>query len=84
MVAQDQNGVTVRARFPEALEVYLVGSFNDWSTVATPMETRNSGHWEVRLPNGSDLRGYFFFVWDVGRRLGNSVFPHPVKPDSAE
>lgn len=48
---------------PDAENVCLAGSFNDWSIDATPMQKDKNGHWQVaiELPPG---RHEFKFVVD--------------------
>ncbi len=41
--------VTFKCMAPDASQVYLVGSFNDWSPTATPLKKTLKGHWSVTL-----------------------------------
>jgi len=34
---------------PEASEVYLCGSFNDWDLTRTPMKRNGNGQWKAQL-----------------------------------
>lgn len=70
MVTRDQGKVVVRTSVPNAQDVHLIGPFNNWSNLATPMTRRLSGDWEVTLPDDAELAGSCFFVWDRGRPLG--------------
>jgi hypothetical protein len=63
----------VNARFENATAVYLVGQFNNWSTLATPLVNLGSSVWHARLPLEADLKGLGFFVWKQGARLGRFV-----------
>ena len=47
--------VAFTLRAPEAREVYLCGSFNDWDLEKTPMRRSQGGNWtaQVLLPPGS-------------------------------
>ena len=47
-----------RAAAPEAKTVHIVGEFNDWSTVRTPMKRLKSGEFKVvmDLPPGRDYQ----------------------------
>ena len=46
---QTQMIRVIRVEFPMAYAVCLVGAFNNWSTVDTPMVPVGSGMWEARL-----------------------------------
>jgi hypothetical protein len=63
----------IHAQFPAASAVNMVGKFNDWSTVATPMMLVGVGVWEARLDASAQLRDVWFFVLDAGQRLGRLV-----------
>jgi 1,4-alpha-glucan branching enzyme len=69
----------VRARFPEATEVWLLGEFNNWSTVATPMTCLGGGVWEARLEAAAGPRQICFFVFDAGQRFGRLVRGDPAQ-----
>lgn len=47
---------------PEANSVYLVGSFNDWDTTATPMKKDNSGIWKRNVKLTPGTYEYLFYV----------------------
>jgi 1,4-alpha-glucan branching enzyme len=64
---------TIRARFPWAEEVCIVGEFNNWSTTATPMLHIGAGMWEVQVAAAGKLHDICFFVFERGRRLGRLV-----------
>lgn len=59
---------TPRVRFgyfqPQAREVFVVGSFNNWDTRATPMQRDGLGDWsvELELPPGQ----YHYRLWVDG------------------
>jgi len=46
--------VTFKCIAPDASQVYLVGSFNEWNPTATPLKKTLKGHWSVTLslPHG--------------------------------
>jgi hypothetical protein len=67
----------IRARFPRATGVCLLGEFNHWSTIATPMVRVGVGIWEARLDASDRLRGVWFFVFDTGERFGRLVHGSP-------
>ena len=60
----------LRVHMPNALSVYVMGPFNNWSTAATPMQRGPQGQWQIELPEGADPASVGFFVWEPGRRFG--------------
>jgi hypothetical protein len=68
----------IRVQFPTACEVCLVGAFNNWSTVDTPMVLVGAGMWEVRLEASIPPQSLWFFVYDAGRRFGRLVRGSPA------
>ena len=65
-----EPGQVVRASFPTAAAVYVMGTFNNWSTLATPLTEVAEGLWEAALPVGTELRDVLFFVWEQGQKFG--------------
>ena len=61
----------VRVRFDNAASVYLMGKFNNWSNLATPLTYIGNRLWEVTLPAEADLREIGFFVWQKGQQFGH-------------
>jgi len=47
---------------PDAREVYLVGSFNDWNISETPMQKDKNGIWKKTLSLEAGKYEYLFFV----------------------
>jgi 1,4-alpha-glucan branching enzyme len=41
--------VQVTCRAPEAQHVFVAGTFNDWSTTATPLKKSDDGEWNTEL-----------------------------------
>ena len=68
----------IRVEFPMAYAVCLVGAFNNWSTVDTPMVPVGSGMWEARLEASIPPQSVWFFVYDAGRRFGHLVRGSPA------
>lgn len=57
------GGVLFRLAAPGARQVFVVGTFNHWTPVSSPLQDRTgNGHWEavVPLPPGRHL--YMFLV----------------------
>ena len=69
MSTVQQSGTTLRKGETTLFEchssakaVFLAGSFNNWSPVATPMTRENGGHWTVSLPLTPGHHEYKFVV----------------------
>ena len=60
--ASDQVDVTFALIEPHAQRVTLCGGFNAWSPDATPMNRRDDGIWEARLPLPPGRYEYKFMV----------------------
>jgi 1,4-alpha-glucan branching enzyme len=54
--------VTFICRASEATEVYLVGDFNGWSSVANPMKRQVDGAWRVEIVLCHGHHQYRFLV----------------------
>lgn len=48
--AEKAPGVEFSYEAPEAKEVFLAGSFNDWNVTNLPMSRDPQGVWRVRVP----------------------------------
>lgn len=44
------SGVSFRVWAPSADEVYVMGTFNDWSERANPLASEGNGYWSVCIP----------------------------------
>lgn len=62
--SQSKGTVLFRLQYERAQQVFLIGTFNNWSTTATPMERAGEDVWEaaVALPPGN--HEYCYFVID--------------------
>jgi hypothetical protein len=60
--ALEEQEMTFTFLAPEAREVSLVGSFNDWLPNATPLKDTGGGKWTVRLMLRSGQYEYRFVV----------------------
>jgi len=59
---EKSTGVVLEYYNPSARNVYLAGSFNDWSPDATPMESDGDGNWSVTLDLEPGKYQYKFVV----------------------
>jgi 1,4-alpha-glucan branching enzyme len=48
---EGKPGVWYREWAPKAIALYLIGDFNNWDRMATPLAPTTSGVWEVFLPD---------------------------------
>lgn len=68
-VKVEGNTVTFRLYAPDAKSVHLAGTFNNWSTTATPMQGPDAnGYWTVTLTLANGRYEYKFVV-DGGKWL---------------
>ena len=64
--------------FPRADSVYAMGKFNNWSTVATPLNKINEDQWELRVLNRElEMERLSFFVIERGARHGHVLIADP-------
>lgn len=76
MELKQKSRITFKCQAPEATNVYLVGSFNNWNPNATPMKKTQKGHWSVTLtlPYGTYQYRYL---------IDNQWFTDPETPQVA-
>jgi 1,4-alpha-glucan branching enzyme len=63
----------IRAEFPGAEAVHVLGPFNNWSTTRSPMRPVGDGRWELRLPGDVDAGEIRYLVYDQRDRFGRLV-----------
>ena len=56
------EGVRFAVWAPDAAWVSVVGDFNDWDTRRNPMRLRNSGVWEIFLPDARPGHAYKYLI----------------------
>lgn len=76
MVAGCEQGWRVRVRVVGAQAVHLLGRFNNWSTVATPMQRGPGDAWETVLPATVECDDLRCFVWRPGEIYGHLHHEH--------
>lgn len=57
-----QSKGTVSVKAPDAKEVFLAGSFNEWSSTSHPMERRPDGTWTTALDLAPGHYEYKFVI----------------------
>jgi hypothetical protein len=71
MIHDTERGTrAIYVRFADAAEVYLVGAFNNWSTLATRLVRVGDSLWKGTVPRAADLHGLGFFVFQNGQSFG--------------
>jgi 1,4-alpha-glucan branching enzyme len=56
------KGVTFCVWGPHAEKVYVIGSFNDWSTTANPLVREENGYWATEVPEAKAGDEYKFLL----------------------
>ncbi len=75
------GGVPFALEAPEASRVSVVGDFNNWDPLATPLRrTTATGRWEAILPLPPG-RYQFTFVVDGTRWVADPALPHAIGED---
>ena len=63
-ITPQAGGIVFSCNAGEAKSVFLAGSFNDWSTNATPMARNGHNRWKASLPLAPGQYEYKFVVDD--------------------
>jgi 1,4-alpha-glucan branching enzyme len=85
------RGTTFRVWTPHATEVFVVGSFNDWSDTAAPLVHEGNGYWATDVPGARPGNEYKYLIvngeqkfWrmdpyarEVTNSAGNSIIHDP-------
>lgn len=54
--------ITFQMYSPDADEIYLCGSFNDWNPTARPLRQQKDGKWKTTVTLGPGVYEYRFLV----------------------
>ena len=82
-----EKDVVFRCTASDARSVFLAGTFNDWTTNATPMEKKDGGDWVANLKLAPGTYEYKFLVDDQwrcdpavedGQYCGEDALPNSV------
>ena len=60
--APKSNGIPLKFVAPAAKQVFVVGTFNNWQTAATPLKPAPSGEWRGELKLAPGRYEYLFVV----------------------
>ena len=50
METNDLKPVELSCHAPDALRVFVAGTFNDWNPTTLPLDRQADGHWKTTLP----------------------------------
>ena len=64
-----ESGVAFRVWAPHADAVYVVGSFNDWSSDTHPMEREGEGYWYADVPSAAIGDEYRYRIVNGDKQL---------------
>jgi hypothetical protein len=77
----ESSSLSIRVKLKGADAVFLVGEFNNWSTVRTPMTSLHNGLWEITLPLFDRIHDLCFFVWEPHSLYGRLMREHEIHPE---
>lgn len=69
------GGATFRVWAPHAEEVYVTGTFNDWSETATPLSPTGNGVWATDVP-GAQIGDQYKYIIINGERTLRRIDPY--------
>lgn len=83
-----KNYFCFRVWAPKALDVYLVGDFNNWNEISHPMKkVENSGIWEIYLSDVKYFETYKYRILGIDYKFRLKSDPYAVyseiRPDTA-
>ena len=56
------KGVAFRVWAPNAEQVYVIGSFNDWNETSTPLVREETGNWSTNVPDAKPGDEYRYLI----------------------
>lgn len=68
MVTRVGGKYAFRVYCRDAEQVFLLGDFNDWSTLATPMRCDDGQTWEIEIPLAPGTYRYGYFIINADPR----------------
>jgi 1,4-alpha-glucan branching enzyme len=64
-----QGGTTFRVWAPNASEVFVAGTFNNWSAEADPLAHEGRGYWSVDVPGAQEGHEYKYVIRNGAQEL---------------
>lgn len=77
------DGTTFRVWAPHADNVWVIGSFNDWSRTAHPLAQEEHGIWSAHLP-GVKAGDFYKYVIKNGSHIFEKIDPYARMIDRSE
>jgi 1,4-alpha-glucan branching enzyme len=77
-----EDGVAFRVWAPNADEVFVIGSFNDWSDSAHPMSHEENGFWYAKVSDAKTGDQYKFLIRNGDQKL-ERIDPYARKVTSS-
>ncbi|WP_114750577.1 alpha-amylase family glycosyl hydrolase [Pleomorphovibrio marinus] len=68
-IPSEKKGVTFRVWAPNADQVFVTGSFNDWNQEKHPLSHEENGYWATFLPDAKDGDEYKYVIINGDQKL---------------
>lgn len=83
----EANGVRFRVYAPNAKNISVIGTFNDWDDQASKMKKDKRGIWECFVEGAKDKDSYKYRVWQANGELVDKMDPYAfyseLRPNTA-
>ena len=83
----EANGVRFRVYAPNAKNISVIGSFNNWDDQASKMKKDKRGIWECFVEGAKDKDSYKYRVWQANGELVDKMDPYAfyseLRPNTA-
>jgi 1,4-alpha-glucan branching enzyme len=77
------KGVTFRVWAPNAREVYVTGTFNDWQETKTPLASEQNGYWSAEVAEAKAGDEYRYMLRRAEEPLLSRIDPYARKVTSS-
>jgi 1,4-alpha-glucan branching enzyme len=77
------KGVTFRVWAPNAREVYVTGTFNDWQETKTPLASEQNGYWSAEVAEAKAGDEYRYMLRGAEEPLLSRIDPYARKVTSS-
>ena len=83
----EENGVRFRVYAPNAKNISVIGTFNDWDEKASKMKKDKRGIWECFVEGAKNQDSYKYRVWQANGELVDKMDPYAfyseLRPNTA-
>ena len=83
----EANGVRIRVYAPNAKNISVIGTFNNWDDQASKMKKDKRGIWECFVEGAKDKDSYKYRVWQANGELVDKMDPYAfyseLRPNTA-